>query len=528
MMDSGNGPGREKRSGAEEDSGRVSRGMRRRLRLSFRVKLALWFSAVMLMSTCLAVGLTYRVVVQIELLQFGKNLTTIAASAAQDIDGDVFKTLHDPEQMKSPAYRKIREKLVRLKAAAEKNEIPLHYLYTMTPTGKPGEWRYVADAQDETLPNGQDNPEFSALGNTETYPQDDCMAVSYRTGAPVADADVKDNPGWGQLLSAAAPIRDHAGKLVGVVGVDAPATAVQTLKVQLRKIALICLLVGLLAAIGGSALVAWQVTRPIRTLVTATQAVAAGDLKYHVNISSRDELGQLGDAFNRMVTGLRQRELYKQQFERYVSRQIAEKILADPEKDFWQGERRRATILFSDIRGFTAMSEHMAPEEVILRLNEYLSVMIDIVFEYNGTLDKFIGDAVMAVFGTPVGLENDEERAVRAAVAMQDAMEVLRRRWAEEGVPDFKIGIGINTGDVVVGNIGSEQRKEYAAIGDPVNLASRLEALNKDYGTSILISETTYEAVAPLIEARPVDRVAVRGRKQPVAIYEVLGMLKAA
>jgi adenylate cyclase len=527
-MESANRSENERRVSQDESLGKPGRTPSWLWRLRFRDKLALWFSIVILISTCLALWFSYVVTVRILIEKFGQNLKTIAASGAQSIDGDAFKTLHDPKQMQSPAYHRIREKLIHLRSAAQSCKVSLRFLYTMAPGDKPGIWRYVVDSQDETLANGEPNKDFSALGDTEDFSKGDIIVDAYRTGIPTADRDVKYYPGWEDLLSAAAPIRDSSNRVVGIVGVDAPAIAIRTLRNNLRTIALLCLGLGLGVAVVGSALVAWQITRPIGALVTATRAVAQGNLLYHVHIASGDELGQLGTAFNQMTAGLRQRELYKRQFERYVSRQIAEKILSDPERAFWQGERRRATILFSDIRGFTSMSEHMPPEEVVRRLNEYLSVMIEIVFEYNGTLDKFIGDSVMAVFGAPVSLGNDEERAVRAGLAMQEAMKTLNQRWKEAGVPDFRIGIAINTGDVVVGNIGSDQRLEYAAIGDPVNLASRLESLNKKYGTSILISETTYEAVASLIEARQIDTVAVRGRQQPVAIYEVLGLQEAA
>ena len=229
-----------------------------------------------------------------------------------------------------------------------------------------------------------------------------------------------------------------------------------------------------------------------------------------------------------MTAGLRQRDRYKRQFERYVSRQIADAILSNPDRDFWQGERRKTTILFADIRGFTAMSEKLEPEEVVHRLNEYLSVMVDIVFAYDGTLDKFIGDAIMAVFGAPINMGNDEERAIRAAVAMQAAAKRLEAQWSERGQVGFKIGIGVNTGDVVVGNIGSDIRLEYAAIGDTVNLASRLEGLNKDYGTGILVTEHTYRCVEHLVDVRWIDKVAVRGRTEPIDIYEVLGLSSEA
>ena len=206
-------------------------------------------------------------------------------------------------------------------------------------------------------------------------------------------------------------------------------------------------------------------TKPLDALITATHAVGAGNLRYRVEVTSRDELGQLAEAFNAMTEGLRQRELYKQQFGRYVSRQIAEKVLSDPDTIFWQGERRRATILFSDIRGFTTMSSRLDPEVVVARLNEYLGEMIDIIFEHDGTLDKFIGDAVMAVFGAPVSLGNDEERAVRAAVAMQEAASRLRGRWEASGAEGFRIGIGINTGESSLGT-WARSAAWSTAIGD--------------------------------------------------------------
>ncbi len=261
-----------------------------------------------------------------------------------------------------------------------------------------------------------------------------------------------------------------------------------------------------------------------RWLKQPNKPMAEGNFDYRVPVTQNDEVGDLSKAFNQMAKGLKERELYRQQFGRYVSRQIAEKILAQPDKAFWDAERKRVTILFSDIRGFTAMSEKVAPEVIVARLNEYLTLMIDIVFQHEGTLDKFIGDAVMALFGAPVSLGNDEERAVRVAVDMQKAVKDLSWRWSKQGLPEFKIGIGINTGNIVVGNIGSEKRMEYSAIGDAVNLASRLESLNKDYQTGILISEETYKAVRKITETRFVDNVTVKGRTQPVAVYEVLGI----
>jgi adenylate cyclase len=493
----------------------------RRPGLRFRHKLALWFSGVMLFCTFLAVFLTYQMSARILIQEFGTNLETVATDAASEIDVDAFMRLSRPDQMRSPGYRSILASLLRARVRA-KRRIPIRYLYTMVPTQEPSIWRFVVDTQPPILPGGFPNKDFSALGDTEDFTHGDIILDTYRTGVPHVDSDVKYYPGWSDLLSAAAPIRDRDGHVVGIVGVDAPAKAVGKLRKQLGQIVVVCLVIGFLAAVGGSAIVAWQLSRPISTLVAATEAVGGGNLQTTVMIPGSDELAQLGEAFNQMTVGLHQRELYKRQFERYVSHQIAAKILQDPERVFWQGERRRATILFSDIRDFTTMSERLPPEDVVSRLNEYLEAMIDIVFAHEGTLDKFVGDSIMAVFGAPVSLGDDEERAVRVALDMQEATIRLSKSWTARGLPPLRIGIGIHSGDVVVGNIGSEQRLEYAAIGDTVNFASRLESLNKTYGSTILISETTYQAVWPLIEARRLDAVRVRGREQPVPIYELL------
>jgi adenylate cyclase len=506
----------------------TERPIRDRLRLRFRDKLALWFGAVVLVSTLLAIALSYYTNLHRLIDQFGTSLVVIANAGAAHIDPDTFKSLQTAEQMGSRPYADVRAQLLSARTVADKSGVPLRFLYTMAPTDKPETWRYVVDSQLETLADGKENPDFSALGETEDFPPTDVIRECYRTGLPAADRDVREYPHWGPLLSVAVPIRDRTGRIVGVLGADAPATAVSALRNQLKQTAFICLCVGMIVVLTGSSLVAYQVTRPINTLVAATERIATGDLTTEVTIPGHDELSQLGDAFNKMTAGLRLRDLYKHQFERYVSRQIADTILANPERDFWHGERRKATILFSDIRGFTAMSEKLEPEEVVQRLNDYLGVMVDIVFAYDGTLDKFIGDSIMAVFGAPVNMGNDEERAILAAVAMQEAVVRLEKQWSETGKVGFKIGIGVHTGPIVVGNIGSDQRLEYAAIGDTVNLASRLEGLNKDYNTGILISEETYRHVDHLVEVRWVDKVAVRGRTEPVDLYEVLRLKAGA
>ena len=219
----------------------------------------------------------------------------------------------------------------------------------------------------------------------------------------------------------------------------------------------------------------------------------------------------------------RQTALLKQTFGRYVSPQILDHILAHPEKVHLGGDRRELTILFSDIRGFTSISEASQPEEVVEMLNEYLTRMVDILLKHGGTLDKFIGDAVMGFWNAPADDPDHARHAVACAVEMIEETARLRERWEAEGKAAIRIGIGINTGEAVAGNIGSERVFGYTVIGDAVNLASRLESKNKDYVTEIIISESTLERMGGGFETVYLDDVKVKGKERAVKIYEVKG-----
>jgi adenylate cyclase len=199
-----------------------------------------------------------------------------------------------------------------------------------------------------------------------------------------------------------------------------------------------------------------------------------------------------------------------------------EEILSAPEKLQLGGTKKKLTILFADVRGFTPISERLQPEEVVSLLNECLTEMADAIFKHEGTLDKFIGDAVLAFFGAPVEHTDDPQRAVRTAWEMQQRIDVVnkRREGGTHGL--LKIGIGINTGDVVVGNVGSHRRMDYTVIGDNVNLGQRLE--DTAGGGQILISESTYELVKDIVDAVKLEPIKVKGRVQPVQVYEIHGV----
>jgi adenylate cyclase len=216
--------------------------------------------------------------------------------------------------------------------------------------------------------------------------------------------------------------------------------------------------------------------------------------------------------------------------ERYVSKNLVKEILDNPDSFYssLRGVRLPATILFSDIVGFTSMTESADPEKLVSQLNEYLSRMTGAVFENNGTLDKFIGDAVMAVWGnvSSRGVREDAKSCARAALAMRRELAALNQQWAARGIPPFHIGIGINHGDVLVGNIGSQEKADPTVIGDAVNLASRLEALTRTYLIDIIVGAGAAELIADEFDLRSVALVQVKGKTQPVEIFTLIGAKK--
>jgi len=224
----------------------------------------------------------------------------------------------------------------------------------------------------------------------------------------------------------------------------------------------------------------------------------------------------------RVVNEQQEKKYIRQTFSKFVSKSVVDELLRDPSKIKLGGDKKILSVLFSDIRGFTSISEKLTPEELVEHLNIYLQGMTDIVIKTDGTLDKYIGDAIMAFWGAPIEMEDHALKACRASLEMMEALKDMNHKWEKEGKPVLDIGIGINTGDMVVGNMGSSSRMDYTLMGDNVNLGSRLEGTNKFYGTHIIISEFTYQYVKDDVIVRELDLIRVKGKALPVKIYELI------
>jgi adenylate cyclase len=279
----------------------------------------------------------------------------------------------------------------------------------------------------------------------------------------------------------------------------------------------------LLIAIGFSFFLSKGITRPVKKLSLAAKEIGKGRLETKVDIRTGDELEHLGDAFNSMVTGLKERDFIKSTFERYVSPNVAAEIIKNPDMLRLGGERKTLTIFFTDIGDFTHLCEVHQPEDVVRDLNTYFRGMTTAILEHNGTINKFQGDNILAFWGAPIPQEDHALLACKAALRCNGFLKYLEKMWVAFGYPPRTYRFGISTGEVVVGNIGTSSRFEYTIIGDEVNIASRLEGVNKYYGTQILISEKTHVYIKDILITRELDIIRVIGKKKPVKIYELVG-----
>ncbi len=295
------------------------------------------------------------------------------------------------------------------------------------------------------------------------------------------------------------------------------------------EISLVLVGIAMLLGITIAAAVTLGLVRPVRRLLAGTAAVEGGALNTIVPITSRDEIGRLTQSFNSMVGELRIKAQIRETFGKYVDPRIVAGLIDRPELTDAKGSRREMTILFCDMKGFTTFSEGMTPAGLVTVLNRYMTVMSEPVRRHSGIIDKYIGDAIMAFWGPPfTGADEQAGLACLAALEQLAGLGAFRTELPDligikRGFPEFDIRIGIATGDVVAGSIGSEQTRNYTVIGDTVNLASRLEGANKTYGTRVLISEATKHLAADMLETREIDTVVVVGKTEPQRIFELLG-----
>jgi class 3 adenylate cyclase len=341
-----------------------------------------------------------------------------------------------------------------------------------------------------------------------------------KTVSPSETVDINGE----SYLGVFAPIKDSSGLAVGTYAVLRSVDQALAFQKNLQQTIVIIGVGGVTFAILMALFIARRITHPLTSLLLGVQEVGRGNLTVKVPQETHDELGVLAQSFNNMIQGLREKERVTNILGKYISPEVAKKVLEDQDGLALKGERRECVVMFTDIRGFTAFSENMAPEKLVKDMNEYFTLMVDEVLKYEGTLDKFIGDAIMAVWGAPIPFEDKELRAVKAALDMQYALGQYNKERIDRNQPPLTMGVGLNSGVVVSGNLGSDKRTDYTVIGEEVNLASRL--CSKAAPGQILISDSMYRKLKGLVEVRVLDPIALKGFSEAVKVYEVTGLTK--
>lgn len=480
--------------------------------MKYRTKVTLFVIALTLFTAGSLTAISYYVSRDLLVEQIQSQVLSIAATAGSLVDGDLhqqIKTRADEEKL---PYKAIEKQLRKVRDANRRDDISIKYVYTMIESdiAKNGT-AFVVDAEESHTGNK------SHVGDIYEPESDDLERLnieSYQID-PVAIDE------FGTWVSANAPIRDSQGQAVGAVGVDLSVDQMldktHTLLFRNVATALVALTIAIIVCIDLSR----RVARPVEVLSRAVDKIGHGNLDTRVDLKSRDEFAQLGQAVNQMAKALGETKTLRGALARYLSYQVAEDIIRSGNMPTLQGERKKVSVLFLDIRGFVNMTKTMTPEVIVALLNEFLDRMVEVVFRHKGTLDKFLGDGLMVLFGAPLDDDQHEYHAVCAAIDMCREAKRLDQQWKSRGLSGLRIGIGINTGIAVVGNIGSNQRMDYTAIGKTVNLASRLENATKTFKHDILVSESTYHAIKNRFSATQVDGFKTDEGEPTMPVYAI-------
>ncbi len=439
---------------------------------------------------------------------------TVAATTAALIDPEPLKIISKASDEKLASFIQLKELLVKARDANRRPDVYIKSLYIFKPNPvNPDQLIYVVDAEEYP-------PMISHAGDIDTTANAGGM-IDHLEEYYSPNEFISDD--LGTWLSGFAPVYDKEGNYVATIGADISIDRYLFIYKKIVELFATGFIISLLIAIIVGHYLAKRVTLSLHCLLDCVKEIGHGNLNSRSTLDTHDEFEELGTEINRMTQGLKERERLKLNFARYVSLHVMEEILKAEDVAKLEGERRKITVLFSDIRHFTELAEKLPPEQVVSLLNEYFGTMLEVIFRYNGTLDKFLGDGIMVEFGAPLDDKLQEKHAVMTAIDMQKELIKLNAKWEKENKPPIRIGIGIHTGPAIVGNIGSEKRLDYTAIGDTVNVSARLEQATKILKKSILMSEITYQALEGQIKATCLGPMILPGRKEAITIYSIDG-----
>jgi adenylate cyclase len=478
--------------------------------MSYRTKLTVALLLLVVVTNGLLGFASYRRSNALLEIEIHRKFRSIAESAAVLLNPADVQVLRAPAAESRPEYGRLREQLQRVRNANRREDAWVDSIFILVPAPEnPKVVEYGLDSEERFEYTHRAGDVYRRSGQPVTIGIEGINELAKR---------LKDfQAGY---ITAFAPIQDGSGRLIAELAVAGQPAASSTLS-QIGPEILEAFGATIVLALTIAVVMSRSVTRPLYRLRNAIEAIGKGDLNVATPSGLGAEFAQMAAAIGAMAAGLRERDTIKRAFSGYISRQVMDAIMAQGGMHALKGERRRITVLFADIRGFTAMSEGMRPEEVVELLGEFFGRMVEVILRNKGTIDKFLGDGMMVIFGAPLDDSYQEEHAVTAAVEMQRELVELCAKWQTEGRPPIRMGIGINSGSAIVGDIGSTERMEYTAIGDTVNLASRLETATKELGVDIVVSEHTYDAVRSVFKWKDTGAVQVRGRTDAVQTYSV-------
>ncbi len=428
---------------------------------------------------------------------------------AQQIDGDVHSRIKQDGDDQTEEYQALFKQLTRIR----KINPDIKNVYTIRQKADGGAV-FIVDADPKIK-------ERARIGHRviEITP---AIREAFATRNRIVVEDAYFTDEWGTFVSGFAPLYTSAGVFEGLLGMDVMAETVQTHQVNNILAILIPSILVAILAIFLSLILSREISNPIKEVTADMDAIKSFNLDTaFVSSSVIHEIREMSDALESMKKGLRS-------FKKYVPTELVSDLIKLKKEASLEVESRNISIMFSDIQGFTSISEKISPEALAESIGVYFGEMTRAIMDTGGIVDKYIGDAIMALWGTPHELPDHPLAACKAALACRNREIEINRHLAEKGLPTFFTRIGINTGEALVGNIGFDRRISYTAIGDNVNLASRLEGINKFYQTGIIISESTYECVKNSVLARFIDMVIVKGKTQGVRIYELISLLSEA
>lgn len=445
-----------------------------------------------------------------EIQTLASKLEFFAERGASWIDVESIPALTAPEHKETPAYTSLLKTLQRIE---REFDVDNAVVMRREPQGR---YTYVAighDAFDIGMPvhiHSMFPATYSATNDTWRRGE---MLHSQLFGGKVGDQE------FAQFLQINTPLK-LSNTVVAILMLNKFADPVAE-AVRMKTLGVVGLTVAIfvlgLALFG---LISARMLRPLKDLTAAAGEVARDNLDIIIPVlRSRDEVGRLTGSFDAMVQGLRQRNFLHDAFGRYLSKEVVDELLGSPEGLKLGGELREVTFLVSDLRGFSALASHLSPHDVLTIMNRYLERMVDIIMHYRGTINEFQGDGILAFFGAPLAAADDTERAIACAIEMQRTLAELNTEQRRLGLPELGMGIGINAGEVIVGNIGSEKRAKYTALGSAVNLAYRIES--HTVGGQLLISPSVYEHVRTLVQVQGTLEVQFKGIDQVLTLHDV-------